>query len=171
MKKIGIILITLFALSLTANAQRFALIDMEYILEHIPAYKEGSEKLEAKAKVWQQEIQKVGEQAESLFKNYQSKSSKLNEQQKVKEEEAIIAKEKELAELRRKYFGPEGEMGKEEKSFMEPIENAIYQAVKDLSESQGYSVVLDRASATSIIFASPTIDISNEVLNRLGISN
>ena len=113
MKKIGIILITLFALSLTANAQRFALIDMEYILEHIPEYKEGSEKLEAKAKVWQQEIQKVGEQAETLFKNYQSKSSKLNEQQKLKEEEAIIAKEKELAELRRKYFGPEGEMGKE----------------------------------------------------------
>ena len=62
-------------------------------------------------------------------------------------------------------------MGKEEKSFMEPIENAIYQAVKELSENQGYSVVLDRASATSIIFASPTIDISNEVLNRLGISN
>ena len=171
MKRITFIFITLFVFALTANAQKFALIDMEYILDHIPAYKEGSEQLESKAKIWQQEIQDVAKQAESMFKNYQSKMKTLSEQQKQKEEEAIIAKEKELAELRKKYFGPEGEMAKEQAAFMQPIEDSIYDAVKKLSEINGYSVVLDRASATSIIFASPAIDISNEVLNRLGFSN
>lgn len=171
MKRITFIFITLFVFALTANAQKFALIDMEYILDHIPAYKEGSEQLESKAKTWQQEIQDVAKQVESMFKNYQSKMKTLSEQQKQKEEEAIIAKEKELAELRKKYFGPEGEMAKEQAAFMQPIEDSIYDAVKKLSEINGYSVVLDRASATSIIFASPAIDISNEVLNRLGFSN
>ncbi|NMA74956.1 MAG: OmpH family outer membrane protein [Bacteroidales bacterium] len=171
MRKIGIIFITLFVFTLTVNAQKFALIDMEYILNHIPAYKEGSERLETKAKAWQQEIQDVAKQTETMFKNYQAKIKSLNDQQKQKEEESIIAKEKELAELRRKYFGPQGEMEKEQTAFMQPIEDSIYEAVKKLSEIHDYSVVLDRASATSIIFASPAIDISNEVLNTLGYSN
>ncbi|MCK9179603.1 MAG: OmpH family outer membrane protein [Bacteroides sp.] len=171
MKRIGFVLIALLAISITANAQRFALIDMEYILEHIPAYNEGMNKLDSKAETWQKEIQLIGEQAETMYKNYQNKISTLSDKQRKLEEESIIAKEKELAELRRKYFGPEGEMATEQNSIIQPIEDAIYQAVKELSETQGYSVVLDRASATSIIFASPAIDISNEVLYKLGYSN
>ena len=84
---------------------------------------------------------------------------------------AIIAKEKEAAELRQKYFGPEGEMAKKEEALIAPIQNQIYEAVKQISQQKGYDAVLDRASATSIIFASPRIDISNEVLAKLGYSN
>ena len=54
---------------------------------------------------------------------------------------------------------------------MQPIQDEIYNAVKEISEQKGYSVVVDRASATSIIFASPRIDISYEVLAKLGYSN
>lgn len=54
---------------------------------------------------------------------------------------------------------------------MKPIQDEIYNAVKELAEQKSYSVVVDRASAASIIFASPRIDISNEVLAKLGYSN
>nr|MBP6230142.1 OmpH family outer membrane protein [Paludibacteraceae bacterium] len=44
----------------------------------------------------------------------------------------------------------------------------IYNAVKELSESKNLQLILDRSSSTGIIFASPTIDISDEVLQRMG---
>ena len=85
-------------------------------------------------------------------------------------QEAILAKEKEASELKKKYFGPEGELFKKRTSLMTPIQEEIYNAVKDISELRGYSLVLDRASDTGIIFASPKVDISNEVLTKLGYS-
>ena len=80
-------------------------------------------------------------------------------------------KEKEAGDLKRKYFGPEGELFKKRTSLMTPIQEEIYNAVKDICDIRGYSLVLDRASDAGIIFASPKIDISNEVLQKLGYSN
>ena len=105
------------------------------------------------------------EEAQTLYKNYQSEAVFLSTEQKTKKEEEIVAKEKEAAELKKKYFGPEGELFKKRESLMAP------NAVKDISDSKGYSLILDRASDTGIIFASPKIDISNEVLTKLGYSN
>ena len=79
-----------------------------------------------------------------------------------------MAKEKEASDLKRKYFGPEGELFKKRESLMTPIQEEIYNAVKDISELRGYSLILDRSSDAGIIFASPKIDISNEVLTKLG---
>ena len=38
MRKSVLLMILLFAVGMTASAQKFALIDMEYILKNIPAY-------------------------------------------------------------------------------------------------------------------------------------
>lgn len=171
MKKSVILMVLLFATGIAANAQKFALIDMEYILKKIPAYENANEQLNQISQQWQKEVEKVSDEAKSLYKNYQSASASLSDALKQKKEEAIIAKEKEASELRRKYFGPEGELSKKRESLINPIQDEIYNVVKEISEQKGYSVVVDRASATSIIFASPSIDISNEVLSRLGYSN
>ena len=162
---------TLFAVSITANAQKFALIDMEYILENIPAYERANEQLEQASRQWQSEVEKISEEAKTLYKNYQSQIASLSETQRGKKEEEIVAKEKSAAELRRKYFGPEGELYKKRESLMQPIQDEIYNAVKEIATQNGYAVVVDRASASSIIFASPSIDVSNEVLAKLGYSN
>ena len=95
----------------------------------------------------------------------------LSANQSTAKEEAIIAKEKEVAELRKTFFGPEGELAKKQQELIEPIQNAVYNAVKDIATLKGYDAVIDRASAQSMIFASPRIDISNEVLSKLGYSN
>ena len=44
--------------------------------------------------------------------DYQAQSSTLSAAQKTKKEDEIVAKEKSAAELKRKYFGPEGELAK-----------------------------------------------------------
>jgi outer membrane protein len=171
MRNAVLVIMMLFGLSLTANAQRYALIDMEYILKNIPAYERASEQLNQSAKKWQSEVETISNDAQTMYKSYQSESVFLSDEQKTKREEAIVAREKEASELRRKYFGPEGELVKKRESLMQPIQDEVYNAVKEISEAKGYSLVIDRASATSIIFASPRIDISNEVLTKLGYSN
>ena len=171
MRKSLLIMFLLFAAGITANAQKFALIDMEYILKNIPAYQSASNELNQVSKQWQNEVEKLGKEAKSLYDSYQASVKTLSDAQKTKKEEEIVAKEKSAAELRRKYFGPEGELYKKRESLMQPIQDEIYNAVKELAEQKSYSVVVDRASATSIIFASPRIDISNEVLAKLGYSN
>ena len=95
----------------------------------------------------------------------------MSASQRTQKEEAIVAKEKEAAELRQRYFGPEGEMAKKQEALITPIQDKIYEIVKQISIQKNYDAVIDRASAASIIFASPRIDISNEVLSKLGYSN
>ena len=170
MKK-AILMMLLLAAGLTASAQKFALIDMEYILENIPAYESANQQLEQASRQWQSEVEKLSEEAKALYKSYQSQVPSLSDTQRAQKEEAIIAKEKAAADLRRKYFGPEGELQKRQEELIQPLQDAIYDAVKQIATQRGYAVVLDRASATSIIFASPSIDISDEVLTKLGRSN
>lgn len=155
----------------TASAQKFALIDMEYILKNIPAYEQANTQLNQASQQYQSEVEAKAKEAEALYKEYQKASASLSAAQKTQREEAIVAKEKEAAELRKKYFGPEGEMAKKQEALIAPIQDKIYEAVKQISEQKGYAAVVDRGSAQSIIFASPSIDISNEVLSRLGYSN
>ena len=151
-------------------AQKFALIDMEYILKNIPAYEMTNEQLSQVSKKWQNEVEALQQEAQNMYKNYQSELVFLSAEMKTKREEEIVKKEQEAQDLKRKYFGPEGELYKKRESLMEPIQDEIYNAVKEISEDKGYQMVIDRASAMSLIFASPKIDISNEVLLKMGYS-
>jgi outer membrane protein len=170
MKKI-LMMFAMLAVAFTASAQKFALVDMEYILKNIPAYERANEQLTQVAKKWQAEVDALNTEAQTMYKNYQNEVVFLSQEQKKERQEAIMNKEKEASELKRKYFGPEGELFKKRTSLMTPLQEEIYNAVKDIADLRGYSLILDRASDTSIIFGSPKIDISNEVLSKLGYSN
>ena len=75
---IRMILLSLFCLAsiVIVNSQKFALIDMEYIMENIPEYQQANE---AKAK-----------EAETLYLAYQKASSTLSAAQRTQKEEAIV---------------------------------------------------------------------------------
>ncbi len=169
MKKILLIIVVAMT-AVAANAQKFALLDMEYILKSIPAYERANEQLNQVSKKWQAEVEALNTEATTLYKNYQNEVVFLSQEQKKAKQEQIMQKEKEAADLKKKYFGPEGELFKKRESLMSPIQEEIYNAVKEISDLRGYSLVLDRASDTAIIFGSPKIDISNEVLEKLGYS-
>lgn len=170
MKKIILFSIYCLLWSLTGNAQRIALIDMEYILENIPAYQKANYELEQLSQQYQKAIEAKAKEAEFLYNAYQKSANTMSVTQRSQKEEAIVAKEKETMELRQKYFGNEGEMRKKEEALIIPIQNQIYETVKEISMQKGYDIVIDRASANSMIYASPKIDISNEILRKLGYS-
>ncbi|MBP5562136.1 MAG: OmpH family outer membrane protein [Muribaculaceae bacterium] len=168
MKKLAFTLIALLACVGTASAQKFALIDMEYILKNIPAYEMANEQLNQVSQRWQREVDNLKKEADTMYKNYQSDQVFLTDAQKKKKEEEIMAKEKEATQLNYKYFGPQGELFKKRQSLMKPIQDDVYNAVKKVCDERGLQVIFDRASSQSIIFASPRIDVSNEVLDKLG---
>ena len=156
----ALLVIALFAMLPTlAEAQKFALVDMEYVLKNIPAYERANEQLNQVSKKWQAEVEALNTEASTMYKNYQNEVVFLSQEQK---------KTKQASDLKKKYFGPEGELFKKRESLMTPIQEEVYNVVKEISELRGYSLVLDRSSDTAIIFGSPKIDISNEVLEKLG---
>ena len=167
MKKIILMSLMLMA-TLGIGAQKFALVDMAYVLKNIPAYERANEQLNQVSKKWQAEVEALNTEATTMYKNYQNEVVFLSQEQKKARQEQIMKKEKAASELKRKYFGPEGELFKKRESLMSPIQEEIYNAVRDISELRGYSLVVDRASNSGIIFGSPKIDISNEVLQKLG---
>lgn len=170
MKKFFMMAALALLMPVCAIAQKYALVDMEYILNRIPAYERANEQLNQLSKRWDAEIDALALEAKDMYKKYQNESLFLSEEQKQKREDEIIAKEKQASELKKQYFGPEGEYYKKQESLMAPIQDEIYEAVKQISERDGYSMVIDRSSATSVVFASPKIDISKQVLNKLGYS-
>ena len=171
MKKKIALFVMMFVSTMSMHAQKFALVDMDYIFKNIPAYERANEQLNQVSKKWQAEVDALNTEAQTMYKNYQNEVVFLSKEQKQAKQDAIVEKEKLAAELKRKYFGPEGELFKKRTSLMTPIQEEVYNAIKDISDLRGYQLVLDRASDQGIIFGSPKIDISNEVLRKLGYIN
>ena len=168
MKRI-ILTLTVAILGIMASlAQKFAMVDMEYILKNVPSFEMANEQLNQLSQRWQKEIEAKSKEAQTLYQSYLSDKVFLTEEQIAKREQEVVAKEKEVTEMRQKYFGPEGELGKKRNSLVKPIQDDIYNAVQKVAQKRGLQAIFDRASASDIIFASPQIDVSNDVLTELG---
>ena len=133
MKKI-LLSLALLVMAISASAQKFALIDMEYILKNVPAYERANEQLNQVSKKWQAEVEALNTEAATMYKNYQNEVVFLSEEQKKTKQDAIMKKEKEASELKRKYFGPEGELFKKRTALIAPLQEEIYNVVKEISE-------------------------------------
>ena len=134
MKKLIIALCILCGSVFGMSAQKFALIDMEYILKSVPSYEMANEQLNQLSQRWQKEVENISREAETLYKNYQAERVFLTDDQKKKKEEEIMAKENEAKELRYKYFGPEGELYKKRQSLIKPIQDDIYNDLNKFAE-------------------------------------
>ncbi len=170
MKKL-LFLIVAFVSTVSMQAQKFALVDFDYIFKNIPAYERANEQLSQVSKKWQAEVDAITTEAQTMYKNYQNEVVFLSKEQKQARQDAIMQKEKEASDLKRKYFGPDGELFKKRTALMNPIQEEVYNAIKDVADLRGYQLVLDRASDSGIIYGSPKIDISDEVLQKLGYAN
>ena len=171
MRKFALVLLLTVIGAIGANAQKFALVDMEYILRNVPSYEMASEQLNQLSQRWQREIENIGTEAQTMYQSYLADKVFLTDDQAKAREQEIANKEKEATELRMRYFGPEGELYQKQQTLLRPIQDDVYNAIKRVAEERGYQAVFDRASSSEIIYASPRIDISNEVLTKLGYSN
>ena len=175
MKKIVIIhyslcIIAALLLSGTAFAkdQSIAYIDMQYILKNLPQYEQANEQLTMLSKRWQKEVEAAQQEARVLATNYQTEQIFLSETMRQKREEEILAKEQEVLELKRKYFGQEGELYKKREALIKPIQDEIYNAIQELASEKRIDIIKDRSADPSLIYMSSKMDVSDQILQKLG---
>jgi outer membrane protein len=173
MKRIVIlsVLIVLISAATTAQSQKYAFVDSEYIRKNIPAFTAAQEQLDKLSKQWEKEVADGYAIVEQMYKAYQNESVLLSQDMKGKREESIITKEKEMKDLQNKYFGMEGELFKKREELVKPIQDEILKAIKEIAVDGSYAVIFDTAAGGNILFANPKFDISDQVLQKLGYKN
>lgn len=167
MNKILLILAVSF-LATTTQAQKFAYVDTDYILNKIPEFNQAQDKLDALSADWQKEIENKYTDVDQMYRNYQQEQVLLTDEMKVKREAAIIKKEKNAKDLQQKYFGPEGELYIKRQELIKPIQDKIYDAIQQLAANNKYAIVFDSSSDLIMLYKNNNLDKSDKVLDLLG---
>jgi outer membrane protein len=166
-----LIAIALFiGMGTTANAQKFAYVDSQYILEKMPEYKEAQKKLDDLSAGWQKEIETKYQEIEKLYKDYQKEEILLPTDMKIKRQEEIAAKEKEVKDFQKSKFGVQGELFTKRQEWIKPIQEKIYKAIKEIAEQGSYTFVFDKANNANILYADPKNDKTEAVIKKLSIN-
>jgi len=168
MKNLLLIIVALLLGAGAAQAQKYAVIDTEYILHKMPKYKSAQEQVERFTTMYQKEVDDAYKKVDEMFRTFQAEKMLLTDEMKQKRESEILAKEKEAKDLQRQHFGPDGSLFKKREELMKPIQDQLYNAIKDLANEGGYAVIFDSANNPSLIYISARYDKSDDVLKRLG---
>jgi outer membrane protein len=168
MKKLLFVFSFLFFAGVSAFAQRFAYVDTEYILKHIPEYTSSQKQLDALSQQWQKEVDNRFSEIERLYKSYQADQVLLTEDMRKRRENEIVEKEKAAKEYQRLKFGFEGELYQQRLKLIKPIQDRVANAVKALAETSGLDMIFDKNSDLILLYANVRLDRSNDVITRLG---
>lgn len=152
----------------TASAQRFAYVDTEYILQHIPEYLAAQKQLDALSVQWQEEVDNRFSEIEKLYQAYQEDQVLLSEAMRRKREDEIVNREQEAREFQRQKFGFEGDLFQERQKLIQPIQERVAQAIQGIAKDQGLDVILDKGSEVTFLYANPNLDRSDAVITQLG---
>ena len=168
MKKIFLILVVSFLTITNSNAQKFAYVDTDYILNKIPDFRQAQDKLDALSADWQKEIESKYADVEQMYRAYQQEQVLLTDEMKTKREEAIIKKETGAKNLQQKYFGPEGDLYAKRQELIRPIQDKIHDAIQQLAANNKYQVIFDSSSDLIMLYKNDNIDKSDKVLELMG---
>ena len=167
MKKILLIL-AIFSLATMVQAQKFAYVDTDYILNKIPEFQQAQDKLDALSADWQKEIENKYADVEQMYRAYQQEQVLLTDEMKTKREEAIINKENDAKNLQQKYFGPEGSLYAKRQELVKPIQDKIHDAIQQLAANNKYQVIFDSSSDLIMLYKNNNLDKSDKILDLLG---
>ena len=168
MKRILLILaVSVLAVS-TIQAQKFAYVDTDYILNNIPEFNQAQDKLDEISKQWQEEIEAIYAEVDKMYRDYQTQEVLLTDEMKTKRENAIIAKEKSAKDLQRKRFGPDADLYAKRQELIKPLQDKVYDAIQQLAANSKYAVIFDSSSDLIMLYANPNLDKSDKILENMG---
>jgi outer membrane protein len=171
MRRILITFIAIFAISISSYSQKYAFVDTEYILGNIPAYKAAQDQLDQLSNQYQKELESIQAELEQMYNDFRAESVLLSDDMKRKREDVIVTKEKEYRTLQQKYFGVDGELFKKRQGLVKPIQDDIYNTIKELATAGSYAVIFDKSGSLTMLFADPKYNLSDQVLEKLGYKN
>jgi outer membrane protein len=156
-------------LSLSASAQRIAIVDINEVLGSFPDYQVAEKQIDKAASEWRQEIAQEYDQIKAMYNKYQAEQVLLNEDQKTQRENEIMAAETAVRETQKKRFGPEGDLFNKRQEMVSPIQDKVYSAIEDFAADRGYDIIFDKGGAAGLLFVTEEYDKTEEVKKRLGI--
>ena len=151
-----------------ANAQKFAYIDTDYVLLHLPEYSEAQGELNQMAVDWQVEIEMKLDAVERLEMAYRAERVLLTSEMRGKREEEIATKRLEARELQKAKFGVEGELFQKRQELIQPIQDMVFEELKDIASGSGYMVIFDKSNQSNMLYTNPKYDISDRLIKALG---
>jgi len=150
--------------------QTIAYIDMEYILENVPAYQEAEKKLSAKAEQWTNTLDTAEKQIMQLKNSLLHEKILLTEELILEREQEIKIKEFDLKKIEARYFGVEGSLYLMRKQLVQPIQDQVFNAIQTIVKQKKYDFVIDRSSELILLHANPKYDISKLVIKYINKS-
>ena len=169
MKRVFFIFLFLFGIGF-AKAQSYAFIDSDYIMKNVPEYIEAKEKIDKLALKWTKEVEDRYAFIKTKKDNFNKEEVLLPNEEKEKRKSEIEKLEKETIELQSQYFGDNGEYFLKRQEFVQPIQDRVFTAMKKIAKREGYSFVFDKANQSNLVYAEKEYDISDDVLEQMGIS-
>ena len=170
-KQLTLLFLLLLATSSAVIAQsrgiKIGYIDMEYILDKVPAYAEAKNQLDQKAEKWKQEIETKKNDIAKLKEALKTERVLLTKELIEEREEEIAFQEKELMDYQQKRFGPNGDLVVQKATLVKPIQDQVFNAVQDLAEARKFDYVFDKSSDITILFAAKKHDLSDRVISVL----
>ena len=166
--------IILFLITYLVSAQRsvkIGYIDTEYILENLPEYNQVSDRLEEKAAGWKKEIEDRSRKIEQKKEALNSERILLTDEMIDEIEEEITLDEEELSEYQQKRFGPRGDLIIQKQQLIQPIQDQIFNAIRELAESKNYDFIFDKSADIVMLYSDKRFDVSDQILRTISRAN
>jgi len=172
-KQLLFITFTLLCFSFVASAQRgvrIGYIDMEYILENVPEYKEASIELDGKAQRWKKDIEKKSNEIELLKINLSTERVLLTTELIEEREEDIQILEDEMIKYQQDRFGPNGDLFIQQRQLVQPVQDQVFNIIQEIAENKKFDFIFDKSADIVMLFAAERHDISDMVLRSINRS-
>ena len=146
-------------------------IDTEYILENLPEYNQISKRLEEKAGDWKKEIEERSRKIDQKKESLKSERILLTSEMIEEVEEEILIEEEELSEYQQKRFGPRGDLIIQKQQLIQPIQDQIFNAIRELAKSRNYDFIFDKSADIVMLYSDKRYDVSDQILRTISRAN
>lgn len=151
------------------NAQSTVIVNIADVLENMEDYKNAQAQLDKLAEQWQQEINGEFETIKAMYNKYNAEEVLLNDQERKAREDAIVQREREVREMQKLRFGPEGDLFQKRKQLVEPIQEKVYNAIQEYAGLHNIDIILDKSSSAGLIYSNDKFDKTEEIKRKLNI--
>ncbi len=162
-------IILLLSVLVPVHAQKYACVNTDYIMRNMPEYNQALTKINKYIEEWQQELQNKQQEVDELRQQYQQEAYLLPDNLKQRRQDEIHNKETELRNLQRQRFGTGGDLEQKRAELMKPVQDRVYNAIERVAREKNYAFVFDKAASATVLYVSEKYDISNQVLELLGV--
>ena len=162
-------IVLLLSLAFSASAQKYACVNTDYIMRSMPEYNQALTKINKYIEEWQQELQNKQQEIDELRQQYQQEAYLLPDNLKQRRQDELHNKETELRSLQRQRFGTGGDLEQKRAELMKPVQDRVYNAIERVAREKNYAFVFDKSGSATVLYVSEKYDISNQVLEMLGV--